>query len=757
MLVICTTATMNCILHACFSLMHPHRVLLFSALALILAMAVLLLIAKLYHRLKSKDPRRRFGRASVVFGVLVIGMIFAGFFKLLLFLPSGWTWKAISWRAHLFARKAEGGVPDFSWRELWFMTHVRGGFGLEGFVSLGSSLDGSVRNAFDTRDDYEAGEHIFRERCAVCHGNKATGGMAPALNHSVLRHGDSDVAIYKVVRDGIPKTGMAPVAMSIQAKWQLVSYLRALQFASSGRFAASSTTIGIDVTTEQIRTAGNVQDQWLTYSGTLDGRRYTPLNEITPANVSRLRLRWIQQFGTSGSKIESTPLVVGGFIFTTVPPSDVVALDVRSGDIKWEYKGNVPDNLPIDTTASNRGLAVLGNVLFLEKLDCFLVAIDATNGNVIWQTKVCNPSDDYTMTGAPLVANGSVVVGVSGAEYGIRGFVAAYDAQTGQQQWKFNTIPGSGEFGHDSWKNDAWQSGGGSTWVTGSYDASLDLLYWGVGNPAPAFNGDVRPGDNLFTDSLLALHASTGKLAWYFQFTPHDEHDWDATQTPILADLNIEGVPRRVLCVPDRNGFYYVLDRTSGEFLVGVPFVAENWAEGLDSAGRPILTSHAEVTSEGRLTKPGSGGGINWQNAAFDEESGLVFVPATEGASVFTKSAKPVRGNLGFYPGSSGNAGDYDQVSVVRALDAATGVKKWEYFPPRGGKELGYSGLLATGGHLVFGESGGFAFAIDSASGKELWRVFLGGYTYAAPISFTVDGHQVILLSAGQSLFMFSL
>jgi len=214
---------------------------------------------------------------------------------------------------------------------------------------------------------------------------------------------------------------------------------------------------------------------------------------------------------------------------------------------------------------------------------------------------------------------------------------------------------------------------------------------------------------------------------------------------------------RKVLCVPDRNGFYYVLDRATGEFLVGVPFVEVNWATGLDSAGRPIPTSHNDLTSSGRLTKPGSGGGINWQNAAYDEKSGLVFVPATEGASVFTKSAQPRRGNLGFYPGSSGTAGEYDLVPVVRALDAATGAKKWERFSPPGGKEHGYSGLLATGGHLVFGEAGGFAFALDARTGEELWRVSLGGDTSAPPISFTLDGHQVILLSAGRALFMFGL
>ncbi len=513
------------------------------------------------------------------------------------------------------------------------------------------------------------------------------------------------------------------------------------------------------MSSEQIRTAGSRTDQWLTYSGSLDGRRYTPLTEITPENVSRLRVRWIRQFGTSGSKIESTPIVVGGFVFTTEPPSDVVALDVRSGEVRWWYRRSLPDKLPIDTSATNRGLGVLGNVLFLGSLDGVLVAINATNGSVIWQTAVVNPSDGYTMTGAPLIVNGSVVVGVSGGEYGIRGFLAAYDAETGRQQWKFNTIPGPGEFGHDTWKNDAWRTGGGPTWVTGSYDPSLDLLYWGVGNPAPGFNGDVRPGDNLFTDSVIALHASSGKLAWYFQFTPHDEHDWDATQTPILADILIKGVLRQVICVANRNGFYYVLDRTTGEFLVGVPFVEQNWAKGLDSAGRPILSSDAKVTSSGRLTRPGVGGGINWQNAAFDDKSGLVFVPATEGASVFTKSPNPRRGELGFYPGSSGAAGAADQPlePVVRALDVATGAKKWEHFSPTWKESNGYSGLLATGGRLVFGASGGFAFAIDSATGRELWRVFLGGDTYAAPISFTLDGRQVILVSAGQGLFLFGL
>ncbi len=725
----------------------------------VMVIGLLLMIGN-HYRSRANQPRKRF---AVIAAVVVIVVTVGVTFKLkslnsLYSVPNEWTWARVSWRARLFARKAKGDLPDLSWRELWFMAHVRGGFGLAGFANGGSSLEGAVGNPYVTRGDHQNGARIFRERCAVCHGNEGTGGYAPRLNRSGLSHGDSAFVIYKVVRDGIPQTGMAAVAMSPQERWQVVGYLRSLQLATSSQYAEELPPLDIQVSSEQIRTAGGRPDQWLTYSGSLDGRRYTPLTEITPENVSRLRVRWIRQFGTSESRSESTPIVVGGVIFTTETFPDVVALDVRSGNVRWRYTRSLPDKLPIESARTNRGLAVLGNVLFLGSLEGFLVAINATNGSVIWQTAVANPSDGFTITGAPLIVNGSVVVGVAGGEFGIRGFLPAYDAKTGRQQWKFNTIPGPGEFGHDTWKNDAWRTGGGPTWITGSYDPSLDLLYWGVGNPAPDEVGEVRPGDNLFTDSVIALHASSGKLAWYFQFTPHDDHDWDAAQTPILADILIKGVLRRVICVANRNGFYYVLDRTTGEFLVGVPFVEQNWAKGLDSAGRPILSSGGEVSSSGRLTRPGVGGGVNWQNQAFDQKRGLIFVPATETVSVFTKALNPKRGDLGFYPGSAGLDAEPNH-SVVRALDVATGAKKWECFSPNWKESFasGYSGLLATGGGLVFGASEGFAFAIDSATGRELWRVFLGGDTYAAPISFTVDGRQVILVSAGRVLFEFGL
>ena len=407
----------------------------------------------------------------------------------------------------------------------------------------------------------------------------------------------------------------------------------------------------------------------------------------------------------------------------------------------------------------NRGLAVLGNVLFWGTLDGYLVALDANTGKVMWQTQVANPSDGYTMTGAPLVVNRLVVVGVAGGEFGIRGFLAAYDSETGQQVWKFFTIPGPGDPGHETWENDAWRTGGGPTWVTGSYDPSLDLLYWGVGNPAPDFSGDVRPGDNLFTNSVIALHASSGKLAWHFQFTPHDEHDWDSAQTPILADLSIDGTRHQVICWANRNGFYYVLDRATGKFLTGVPFVEQNWAKGLDAAGRPLLADSQSISSTGQLIKPGVVGGTNWQNAAYDEKRGLIFIPATEGAAVFTKSANPKRGDRGAYLGSAG-CGSESTIPVVRALDAATGARRWEHFSPRIEADPSAKITVACSPQQAdwfLGHRLGTYLRWIRPRDMNYGAFFLEAAPMPSPISFTVDGRQVIVVSSGRAVFMFGL
>jgi alcohol dehydrogenase (cytochrome c) len=661
-------------------------------------------------------------------------------------------WNAVTCRAQLYLQKAQGGVPAVSWIELWGLTLPGRGFDCK----YGSSLGGGLHYSSNANEaDRRAGARIFRERCTRCHGIDGSGGpVGPSLTRSEYNHGDSDLAIYQVLRDGISGTAMPSAGLPLRELLQITAYVKMLQAHSSEDHEPEAPRLAVQVSSERLQAAGTNTDEWLMYSGSYNGWRHTSLTEITPENVAQLRMRWIKQFDITDPNIEATPLVIDGVIFMVADAGHVLALDAKTGDEIWKYTRSVPAGLPLEYGLVNRGLAVHGSTLFFGSLDGYLVAIDANDGKVIWQTLVASPSGGYTISGAPLVVNRSVIVGISGGEFRIRGFVAAYDVSTGKQQWKFNTIPGPGEVGHETWENDAWRTGGGATWITGSYDPSTDLVYWGVGNPSPAFSGDVRPGDNLFTASVIALHASTGRLAWYFQFTPHDEHDRDATQTPVVADLSIKGVVRKVICWPNRNGFYYVLDRITGEFLTGVPFVKVDWAKELTLAGRPILADVARISTAGRSTRPGIGGGTNWQNPAFDPRRGSIFVPATESSSVFTKLAPNVAmgGQDGFFVGS-GWSQTAPANNKVLALDAATGRQKWGYGAPSGN----YSGLLSTEGGLVFGASGGVFFALDADTGREVWSRSLGGNTKSAPISFTVEGRQVIAVAAGRALFVFGL
>jgi alcohol dehydrogenase (cytochrome c) len=666
-------------------------------------------------------------------------------------------WQSFSLRARLCVQKAKGGLPELSWTELWELMRPESGV----HWIEGRSVEGSlVYSSTASEGDRAAGACIFRKRCTGCHGSDGWGGLhGPSLNRSGYKHGDSDLAIYKVLRDGVPGTAMPSAALPPRELLQIVAHVRTLQVHPSKDLKAGGSGLAVKVSSERLQADGTNPDEWLTYSGSYNGWRHSSLTEITPANVAQLRIRWIKQFDSNDPVpvIEGTPLVTGGAIFMTGPAPNVWALDAKTGDVIWAYERPMPADLPLCCGRNNRGLAVQGSTLFFGSLDGYLVALDANNGMVIWQTLVASPSDGYSITGAPLVVDHSVVVGVAGGEFGIRGFLAAYDVSTGQRQWKFQTIPGPGEAGHETWESDAWRAGGGPTWNTGSYDPSTGLLYWGVGNPSPDYSGDARPGDNLFTNSVIALHASSGKLAWYFQFTPHDEHDWDSAQTPVLADLVIGGLVRKVICWPNRNAFYYVLDRVTGEFLVGVPFVALDWAKGLTSAGRPIPADAAGVSAAGRLTKPGVGGGTNWQNPAFDPIRESIFVPATESAAIFTKLAEngAMPGQQGLVLGSGGIDVASPPPRFVLALDAATGRRKWEYLASPAA--LDHSGLLATAGGLVFGASAGYCFALDADTGREVWRVSLGGKTMAAPISFTVDGRQVVAVAAGRALFVFGL
>lgn len=660
------------------------------------------------------------------------------------------------WRFKLYAKKALGQMPEMEWSEVMAMTALSNPFDVAKAVDEGRGLEASIDNPYTTDADLAEGKSIFTTYCSICHGEDGSGGRGPSLLRDSYTHGDSSFSIYRIIRDGIPQTAMAPSVLEAKQRWQVVAFLRSLQ--SAGRAFSREPRAPVSVSNEDLLSAGTDPSEWLTYSGNMRGWRYTPLSQITPDNVSQLRLLWAHQFDSEVPVQSSTPIVADGTMFVSEAPSNVAAIDVKSGVLLWRYEHPLPPNLPVCCGPVNRGVAVSGDLVYVATLDAQLVALDVHTGERRWRTRVADPAQGYTMTVAPLAFGGKVIVGVSGGEYGIRGFLSAYDAVTGVEQWRFATIPGPGEAGHETWLNDAWRTGGGPTWVTGSYDADLDLLYWGVGNPAPDYQGDVRPGDNLYTDSVLALRGSTGELVWHFQFTPHDEHDWDSNQTPILAELEFDGRTRSVICWANRNGFYYVLDRVTGEFLSGVPFVRQNWALGLDAKGRPVLADTGQVSESGRMTFPGVGGGTNWYPPAFDPMRQLVFVHANEQGSIFTKS--PVeeigRGAGGFYV-ASGARSSGDPILSVRALDAASGSMRWAYEDRGQTGAGGISGLLATGGGLVFGASAGNVFALDADTGEERWTSFLGGTTQAPPISFSRDGQQVIALWGGRTVFLFGL
>ena len=354
---------------------------------------------------------------------------------------------------------------------------------------------------------------------------------------------------------------------------------------------------------ERLVNADQEPENWLMYSGTLDSQRYSLLDEINVDNIDQLEMKWAYQIPVI-DRAETVPLVVDGIMFITEAPSNVVAVDAATGRQYWRYDHELPDDLRICCGRNNRGVAILGETLFMSTLDAHLVAIDARTGNLLWDAEVAEHSSGYSKTAAPMIVKDKVVTGIAGGEFGIRGFIDAYDAATGELAWRAYTIPGPGEFGNDTWSGDSWKTGGSATWITGAYDPDLNLVYWGTGNPGPDWNGDARLGDNLYSDSALALNGDTGEIEWYFQFTPHDVHDWDAIQVPILADIEFQGQERKVMMWANRNAFFYTIDRATGEFLMGKPFATQTWAEGLDVNGAPIRVPGLFPTYEGIMVSP---------------------------------------------------------------------------------------------------------------------------------------------------------
>ena len=513
------------------------------------------------------------------------------------------------------------------------------------------------------------------------------------------------------------------------------------------------------VTYERLLNATNDPGNWLTYNGSYMSQHYSTLDQVTRENVGELELKWVFQ-ANSLEKNETTPLVVDGVMYLTQMPNDVVALDARTGRVFWTYTHILPEVVNVCCGRINRGLAILGETLYMGTIDGKLIALDAKTGEVNWEVQVGDPTGGYALAHAPLIVKDKVIVGTAGGEYGIRGHLDAYDAKTGQRVWRFWTIPGPGEPGHDTWPGDAWRRGGGSIWLTGSYDPELNLTYWGVGNPSPDWNGDVRMGDNLYTDSAIALNPDTGELKWHFQFTPHDEWDWDAVQIPVLADIDFKGRQRKVILWGNRNGFYYTLDRTNGEFLAGKNFVKVTWAKGLDEKGKPIKIPEASPKREGTRVYPSVQGGTNWYAPSFSPRTGLFYLSAWEYSSVYYKG-DPVytRGNryIGSLPQGVWPDVLKDEVpgwGAIRALDPQTGDLEWEFKMT----EVSESGLLTTATDVLFsGSQQGHLLALDAKNGKLLWRKSLGGQITSSPISYLVDGKQRLTVAAGNVFFTFGL
>jgi alcohol dehydrogenase (cytochrome c) len=514
-----------------------------------------------------------------------------------------------------------------------------------------------------------------------------------------------------------------------------------------------------NVTFERIRDANKEPQNWLTYSGGFQSQRHSQLTTIRPANARDLELKWVFQT-RSLERHQVTPLVVNGVMYTIQSPNDVIALNAETGKQIWAYS-YTPDAAARNCCGKlSRGVAISGNTIFLAAFDSRMIAIDARTGKELWKTEPAdNPKDGYAFTVAPLVVKDKVIAGTAGGEFGVRGFIAAWDINTGKEVWRFNTVPGPGEPGHESWSGDSWMHGGAPIWVTGSYDPESNLTYWGTGNPGPDWDGAGRLGDNLYSCSVLALDPDTGQLKWHYQFSPHNEFDWDSVQIPVLADMDWQGKPRKVMLWANRNGMAYVLDRTSGQFLKGFPFVKVNWVDGFDEKGRPIPVPGIAPTKEGTLVYPGNQGGTNWYSPSYSPRTGLFYVPAWENTSTtYIKGDtppefKPGAGFTGLFP-RPGLATD-DVHSSIQAIDPKTGTKRWTYRINAPSIE---AGVLTTASDMLFsGARDGSFFALDARTGRLLWQTNLGPSVSAGPITYAVNGKQYVSIMAGSSMFTFGL
>jgi len=664
--------------------------------------------------------------------------------------------------------------------------------------------------------DATAGEQLFfgKANCAACHGVHARGGIvgpdlstagrlpAERLQAKILnpagatpgrrRRGDAEnIVVTARTKDGRTLRGMrtaddtftvhlmtvagerhmlskAALAelraeagtlmpsdygtrLSAGEVQNVVAYLKTLETRDLTKTAAAAVPGGL--TYERIKNSAAEPHNWLTYWGDYRGTHFSALRQIDTRNVNQLQVKWAAQL-PGDSLLQSTPIVVDGVMYAAGPPGQVFAFDARTGLQIWKYERKRKVVNPFESNPFNRGVAVLGNRVFVGTLDAALVALDARTGLPLWETQVADTMLGYSLTMAPLVVKDKIVVGVAGGEHGIRGFLDAYDAATGKRVWRFNTVPGPGEFGHETWKGDSWKMGGSGTWLTGNFDPELNTVYWATGNPGPDMDAEIRAGDNLFSCSVVALDAGTGKRKWHYQFTPGDDHDWDANEGLVLADRVIDGKPRKLLLQANRNGFFYVLDRTDGKFLFAKPFVKQTWNDGFDDQGRPIWKANSKATPEGTVVYPSLVGGTNWQSPSYDAASGTLYLMTSEAGQRFFQTRQEYEPGKAYWGGRA-MAIDEPSKAAIKAIDAATGAVKWQYPVSRGSLS---AGVLATAGGVLFSSTQeGAVLALDATTGQLLWRMQTGGPISASPISYSVDGKQYVAVAAGAVLYSFSL
>jgi alcohol dehydrogenase (cytochrome c) len=516
-------------------------------------------------------------------------------------------------------------------------------------------------------------------------------------------------------------------------------------------FLLAQEEIGPGITTRDLLEGYKNPSRWPMFSGDYSGQRHSPLTQITPENAHRLAAQWAFQTGIIPRRgFEGTPLVADGVMYLTGPFNNAWALDARTGRPFWRYRRELPNDLTYGNISPvNRGFGLLGDRLFMLTLDAHLVALDARTGTVLWDSVLADYKIGYAATGAPLVVKDKVIVGISGGDFPTRGFIDAYDPKSGARLWRFYTVPGPGEPGSETWPAaDVMARGGGATWVTGSYDPDLNLLYWGTGNPNPLYYGEDRKGTNLYTTSIVAIDADTGRLKWTFQFTPHDTHDWDSTHVPVLADLTIGGQPRKVVMMANRNGFFYVFDRATGKLLVGKPFSDTTWARELDSEGHPIVVNDG---SKGCL--PDQWGSTNYMPPSFDPVRRLFFVTVRETCAEYL----PVKEDI--VPGKISNSGSVRRdaehsYGVLRAIDPTSVARKWEFKYPT----PTMAGVMSTASGVVFaGDNEGNFMAFAARTGKNLWFYPTGSPIWgAAPMTYMIDGRQHVLIGSGTTITAFA-